>query len=204
VAADGAGAAGSDAGDRILNGAAPDGYASMVAAFRQGLKEAGYVEGQNVVIEYRRADGQYDRLPTLAADLVRRKVSVIAATSTPANLVAKTATSTIPIVFTTASDPVQLGLVESLSRPGGNVTGATQLSVEVAPKRLELAHELIPTATIVALLVNPTNPSADTLSKDLLAAAFTRGLQIHVLRASDEREIDAAFTSLVEREPARS
>jgi putative ABC transport system substrate-binding protein len=181
----------------FLNGASPDGYAPMVAAFRQGLKEAGYVDGQNVAIEYHWADGQYDRLPTLAADLVRRKVSVIAATSTPANLVAKSASSTIPIVFTTASDPVQLGLVASLSRPGGNVTGATQLSVEVGPKRLELANELIPTATAVALLVNPTNPSADTLSKALLAAALTRGLQLHILRASTESEIDTAFISLV-------
>ena len=169
----------------------------MVAAFRQGLKEAGYVDGQNVAIEYHWADGQYDRLPTLVADLVRRKVSVIAATSTPANLVAKSASSTIPIVFTTASDPVQLGLVASLSRPGGNVTGATQLSVEVGPKRLELANELIPTATAVALLVNPTNPSADTLSKALSAAALTCGLQLHILRASTESEIDTAFISLV-------
>jgi ABC-type uncharacterized transport system substrate-binding protein len=180
----------------FLNGASPDGYAPMVAAFRQGLKEAGYVDGQNVAIEYHWANGQYERLPTLAADLVRRKVSVIAATSTPANLVAKTATNTIPIVFTTASDPVRLGLVASLGRPGGNVTGATQLSVEVGPKRLELAHELIPTATAVALLINPTNPSADTLSKVLLAAAFTRGLQLHILRASTESEVDAAFVSL--------
>jgi putative ABC transport system substrate-binding protein len=183
----------------FLNGASLVGYAPMVAAFSQGLKEAGYVEGQNVAIEYRWADGHYDRLPTLAADLVRRKVSVIAATSTPANLVAKTATSSIPIVFTTASDPVRLGLVASLSRPGGNVTGATQLSVEVGPKRLELAHELIPAATAVALLVNPTNPSADTLSKDLMAAAITRGLKLYVLRASTESEIDAAFTSVIER-----
>ncbi len=183
----------------FLNGASSVGYAPMVAAFRQGLKETGYVDGQNVAIEYHWADGQYDRLPTLAADLVRRKVSVIAATSTPANLVAKTATSTIPIVFTTSSDPVQLGLVASLSRPGGNVTGATQLSVEVGPKRLELAHELIPAATDVALLVNPTNPSAETLSKALLAAALTHGLQLHVLRASTEPEIDIAFTSYVER-----
>jgi ABC-type uncharacterized transport system substrate-binding protein len=181
----------------FLNGASPDGYAPMVAAFRQGLKEAGYVDGQNVAIEYHWADGRYERLPALAADLVRRKVSVIAATSTPANLVAQAATSTIPIVFTTASDPVQLGLVASLGRPGGNVTGATQLSVEVGPKRLELAHELIPTATAVALLVNPTNPTADTLSKALFAAALTRGLQLHILRASTESEIDAAFISLV-------
>ena len=156
----------------FLNGATPDGYAPMVAAFHQGLKESGYFEGLNVAIEFRWANGHYDRLPALADDLVRRNVAVIAATSTPANLVAKAATSTIPIVFTTASDPVQLGLVKSLNRPGGNVTGATQLSVEVLPKRLELAHELIPAAKSVALLVNPTNPSAESLANDLQAAAL--------------------------------
>ena len=182
----------------FLNGASLDGYAPMVAAFRQGLKEAGFVEGQNVAIEYRWAEGQYDRLPAMAADLIGRKVSVLAATSTPANLVAKNATTSIPIVFTTASDPVQLGLVASLNRPGGNVTGATQLSVEVGAKRLELAHELIPTATAVAVLLNPTNPSSDTLAKDLSVAALTLGLQLRVLRASTEREIDDAFTSLVQ------
>src|SRR5262249_26487337 len=131
----------------FLNGASPEGYAPFVAAFRQGLKEAGYVEGQNATIEYRWAEGHYDRLPALAADLVQQKVTVIAATTTPAALAAKAATSTVPIVFTTGGDPIMLGLVASLGRPGGNVTGSTQLSVEVGPKRLELAREPFPRAT---------------------------------------------------------
>jgi putative ABC transport system substrate-binding protein len=179
----------------FLNSASPDPYAYLVRAFRQGLSETGYGEGSNVVIEYRWAEGQYDRLPALADDLVRRQVSVIAATSTPAALTAKAATTTVPIVFSTGSDPVKLGLVGSLSLPGGNVTGVTQLNVEVGPKRLELARELLPAATVVALLVNPTNPIAETL--DLRAAARTLGLQLHVLRASTEGEIDDAFVILV-------
>jgi putative ABC transport system substrate-binding protein len=183
----------------FLNGASPDGYTPMVAAFRQGLKETGYVEGENVAIEYRWADGHYDRLAALAGDLVRRRVSVIAATSTPANLVAKAATSTIPIVFTTGSDPVQLGLVGSLNRPGGNVTGVTQLSLEVAPKQLELAHALVPKATVVALLVNPRDPRTETVTRDLQAVAITLGLQLNVLRASTEAEIDDVFTTLVQQ-----
>jgi putative tryptophan/tyrosine transport system substrate-binding protein len=134
----------------FLNSGAPESFAPMLSAFLDGLKEAGYVDGQNVVIEYRWANGQYDRLAALAADLVQRQVSVIAATSTPANLVAKAATATIPIVFTTGGDPVQLGLVSSLSRPGSNVTGATQMTGEVAPKRIELAHDLFPQATTFA------------------------------------------------------
>jgi putative ABC transport system substrate-binding protein len=182
----------------FLNGASPDSYARMAAAFRQGLKETGYIEGQNVAIEYRWADGQYDRLPGLAADLVRRHVSVIAATSTPANLVAKASTSTIPIVFTTGSDPVQLGLVASLNRPGGNVTGVTQLTEEVAPKRVELAHELIPTATVIGLLLNPGNSLAETMTAASRAAAATLGLQLNVLHASTEAEIDDAFAALLQ------
>src|SRR5262245_63853526 len=139
----------------FLAGASPDGYAPSVAAFRQGLKEAGYVDGQNATIEYRWAENHYDRLPALAAGLVQQKVTVIAATTTLAALAAKAATSTVPIVFTTGGDPIKLGLVASLRRPGGNVTGSTQLSVEVGPKRLELAQELFPGTTTFALLVNP-------------------------------------------------
>jgi putative ABC transport system substrate-binding protein len=179
----------------FLNGSSADGYAPMVTAFRQGLKEIGYVDGQNVTIEYRWAEGHYDQLPELVGDLIRRHVSVIAATSTPANLVAKRATSTIPIVFTTSSDPVQLGLVESLNRPGANVTGVTQLNVEVGPKRLELARELMPSATAAALLINPKNPQSDAVLKNMQAAAQSLGLQLYVLRASSEVEMEAAFAS---------
>src|SRR5215475_15704391 len=177
----------------FLNGASPDGYAPYVAAFRQGLKEAGYVDGQNATIEYRWAEGHYDRLPALAADLVQKKVTVIAATTTPAALAAKAATSTVPIVFTTGGDPIKLGLVANLGRPGGNVTGSTQLSVEVGPKRLELARELFPGATSFALLVNPANPLAATVSKDLEAVADTLGVRLHVLHASTEADSEAAF-----------
>jgi ABC-type uncharacterized transport system substrate-binding protein len=172
----------------FLNGASADGYAIPARAFRQGLKDTSYVEGQNVAIEYRWAEGQYDRLPAMAADLVHRQVAVIAANSA-AMLPAKAATASIPIVFTTSLDPVQLGLVASLNRPGGNVTGVTSLNVEVGPKRLELLHELVPTATIVALLVNPGNPNAGTLARDLGVVARRLGLQLHVLRASAERDL---------------
>jgi putative tryptophan/tyrosine transport system substrate-binding protein len=182
----------------FLNGASAEGYALYVSAFRQGLKEAGYVEGQNVAIEYRWADGHYEQLPALAADLVRRRVSVIAATSTPANLVAKAATTTIPIVFTTGGDPVRVGLVASMNRPGGNVTGVSSLDVEVAPKRLELAHELVPTATTIALLVKPTDPNSETLSKELAVAAPALGVQLHVVHANTEREIDEAFATVAQ------
>jgi putative ABC transport system substrate-binding protein len=168
----------------------------MVAAFRRGLKETGYVEGQNVAIEFRWAEGQYDRVPAMAAELVRRQVTVIVA-NTPGNLAAKAATTTIPIVFTTANDPVQIGLVPSLSRPGGNVTGATVLGVELGAKQLEFAHEIVPTATVIAALVNPNNPYAETLSRDLQAAARILGVQLHVLRASAERDFDAAFATLI-------
>jgi ABC-type uncharacterized transport system substrate-binding protein len=179
----------------FLNGASPEGFAPFVAAFRQGLKEAGYVEGQNATIEYRWAEGHYDRLPALAADLVQQKVTVIAATGTPAALAAKAATSTVPIVFTTGGDPIKLGLVASLRRPGGNVTGVTALSVEVGPKRLELARELFPAATTFALLVNPANPVAATVSKDLQAVADTLGMRLHVLHASTEADFEAAFAT---------
>jgi putative ABC transport system substrate-binding protein len=195
VAAHGTRAAVHDVVIGFLNGALPEGYAPFVAAFRQGLKEAGYVEGQNVTIEYRWAEGQYDRLPALAADLVQQKVTVIAATSTPAALAAKAATSTVPIVFTTGGDPIKLGLVASLNRPGGNVTGTVHFSVEVGPKRLELARELFPGATTFALLVNPANPLAATVSKDLQAVADTLGVRLHVLHASTEADFEAAFAT---------
>jgi putative tryptophan/tyrosine transport system substrate-binding protein len=198
VAACGARAASGAAGDRIPQRSLAGGYALYVVAFRDGLKESGYVEGQNVAIEYRWAEGHYDRLPAMAADLVRRQVSVIAA-NTPANLVAKTATSTIPIVFTTGSNPVQIGLVPNLRRPGGNVTGVSQLNVETGPKRLELAHELMPAATVLALLVNPSDPPrAETLSRDAQAAAVPLGLQLHILRAGTDAEIEAAFAGFAQ------
>jgi len=182
-----------------LNGASPEGYAPYVAAFRQGLQQAGYVEGQNVAIEYRWAEGHYDRLTEQAADLMRRQITVIAAFSTPAALAAKTATSAIPIVFTTAEDPVKIGLVASLNRPGGNITGVTTLNVELAPKLLELLHEMVPTATVITLLINPANSvQAETATRGAQLAAQRLGLELHVLRASDEREFDAAFASSVQ------
>ena len=183
----------------FLSSGSPAPYAHLVRAFRQGLSEAGYVEGRNVAIEYRWADDQNDRLPALAADLASRQVSVIAAPgSTPAALAAKAASTTIPIVFFTGANPVQVGLVASLNRPGGNLTGVTSLNVEVGPKRLELLHELIPTATVVALLVNPTNPPlAETLASDLQAAARSLGLQLHVLQARTEGDFDTVFANLV-------
>jgi putative ABC transport system substrate-binding protein len=166
------------------------------AAFQQGVSETGYIEGQNVTIEYNWAEGHPDRLPGLAADLVRRRVSVIAATSTPAALAAKDATATIPIIFETAGDPIKLGLVASLNRPGGNVTGMTQLSSELVAKRLGILHDLIPTATTIGLLVNPTDPRAETQTGEMQEAAHALGLQIHVLNASTEGEINTAFAIL--------
>jgi putative tryptophan/tyrosine transport system substrate-binding protein len=182
-----------------LNSASPVTFAGSLTAFRKGLSETGYAEGRNVAIEFRWAGDHYDRLPGLAADLVRRQVTVIAATgSTPAPLAAKAATTTIPIVFYVGVDPVEVGLVASLNRPGGNLTGVTSLNVEVGPKRLELLHELVPAATIFALLVNPTNPNAETYSRDLQTAAHSLGLQLHVLRTSTERDFDAVFATLVQ------
>jgi putative tryptophan/tyrosine transport system substrate-binding protein len=163
------------------------------------LSETGYVEGRNVAIEYRWADGQNNRMPSLAADLVRRQVTVIVALGGIASAVAaKAATTTIPIVFAIGVDPVEAGLVTSMNRPGGNLTGVTDLNVELVPKRLELLHALVPTTTIVAALVNPTNPNAKTLSGDLQAAARTLGLQPHVLHASTERDFDTVFATLVQ------
>ena len=182
----------------FINAAPAQSYGPHLAAFLKGLDEKNYVAGRNVMIEYRWAEGYNDRLPSMAADLVHRQVTVIAATTTPAALAAKAATTTIPIVFTTVGDPVQLHLVTSLNRPGGNVTGVTQLNVEVAPKRLELLHELVPTASVVALLVNPINPNAETNTKELQAAARTLGLELHVLNASTERDFDAVFAKLIQ------
>lgn len=177
----------------FLNLAAPEGYAPYIAAFREGLKESGYSDGHNVTIEFRWAEGNADRLAAMAADLVRRQVSVIVA-NTPGNVLAKNATSTIPIVFTTAGDPVQLGLVTSLSRPGGNVTGVSQLNVEIGPKRVELAHQLIPGSTDVGFLLHPSDPvRAETLLKDAEAAAAPLGLKLRVFRATADAEIENAF-----------
>jgi putative tryptophan/tyrosine transport system substrate-binding protein len=182
----------------FLNVASPEGYTPYVAAFRDGLKESGYIEGQNVAIEFRWADGHYERLPDMAADLAQRQISVIVA-NTPANLAAKKATDTIPVVFTTASDPVQIGLVSNLSRPGGNVTGVSQLNAALGPKRLELAHELMPAATLIALLVNTSDPArAKRLVEEVQAAAVHLGLQLHILRAGTEAEIEAAFAGFAQ------
>jgi putative ABC transport system substrate-binding protein len=171
--------------------------ASSMAAFRQGLSEAGYVEGQNVAIEYRWAEGHYDRLPALAADLVGRKVDLIMANSPPSALAAKSATSTIPIVFRSGADPVGDGLVASLARPGGNLTGISFVADELTAKRLELLSELVPRARVIALLMNPSNATAERVIRDVQEAARTNGLQLRVLKASRESEIDAAFASLV-------
>jgi ABC-type uncharacterized transport system substrate-binding protein len=183
----------------FLGGGSPDTDANRVRAFRQGLSEGGYVEGKNVAIEYRWAEGQYDRFPALAAELVRRQVDVIAAFGgTASALPAKAATSSIPIVFSVAVDPVEFGLVDSLNRPGANITGVTLLSVVLGPKLLELLHELVPTATVMALLVNPTSPLAETLIGDAQAAARTLGLKLHILHASSEHDFDSVFASLVQ------
>ncbi len=177
----------------------PDLWASRLRAFRQGLSETAYIEGRNAAIEYRWAEGHFDRFPALAADLVRRQVTVIAAPgSTPAAVAAKAATATIPIVFVIGVDPVAVGLVASLNRPGGNVTGVAVLSVELGPKQLEQLREFVPKAKIIALLVNPTSPIlAETQSRELSATARRLGLQLHVLHASTERDFDRVFATLV-------
>jgi len=185
----------------FLNPASPQSYPRPLAAFLKGLAEAGYIDGQNITIQYRWAEGHNDRLPALAADLVRSHVSVIAATTSQAALAAKAATSTIPVVFETGSDPIKLGLVASLSRPGGNITGAASMSVEViAAKGLELLHELLPAARVIALLVNPTNPTvAEPQEREVLAAARALGLEVRVLQAANsERDFDGVFAKLIE------
>jgi putative ABC transport system substrate-binding protein len=176
-----------------LSAGTSSGDARLLAAFVKGLGETGYQDGKTVQIEYRWAENQYDRLSSIAADLVRQKVAVIAAVSTPAARAAKAATAMIPVVFTTIADPVQIGLVASLNRPGGNVTGVTILSVEVGPKLLELLHGAVPSATTIALLINPTNPNAETQSKNTQEAARRLGLELHVLDASTARDFDAVF-----------
>jgi putative ABC transport system substrate-binding protein len=184
----------------FLGSRAPDDDPDLLAAFRLGLKEAGYVEGQNVAVEYHFAENQYERLPVLADDLVRRQVAVICANG-PAAKAAKAATETIPIVFTVGFDPVEVGLVASLNRPGGNVTGLSILDVELGPKRLELLHELVPKATNVAALVNPTDRArATAISENMQAAAPKMGLQLQVLYASMDSEIDAVFANLAQQQ----
>jgi putative tryptophan/tyrosine transport system substrate-binding protein len=180
-----------------LSSASPDEGEPRAAAFRRGLAESGYVAGQNVAIEYRWAEQQNDRLPAMAADLVQRRVTVIAAATTPAALAAQAATTTIPIVFEAGSDPVRLGLVANLNQPGGNVTGVTSLIVEVAPKRLELLHELLPTASVMGLLVNPADRAlAQAQAREVLSAARKLGLELHVLNVSSERDFDAVFADV--------
>lgn len=183
----------------FMNGASPDTYARELAAFLKGLGEAGYIDGHNVAIEYRWADGQLDRLPAIAADLVRREVAVIAATSGPAAIAAKAATNRIPIVFESGGDPVRLGLVSSLNRPEGNITGIAQLNVEIAPKRLELLRELVPGAKRVAFLANPDNfLIAELNTKELQPAARSLGLELYALAAKSDHDIDEAFKKLAQ------
>jgi putative ABC transport system substrate-binding protein len=181
----------------FLGSESPDRWATYVHSFHQGLGEVGYVEGRNVAIEYRWADGQYDRLPGLAADLARRPVSVLAVPgSTPGALAAKAASTKLPIVFAIGADPVEIGLVASLNRPGGNLTGVVTQNVEIAPKRLELLHDLLPSATSFALLVNPTSPAlAESVSERVQMAARTLGVRLHILHASSESEFDAVFAT---------
>jgi putative tryptophan/tyrosine transport system substrate-binding protein len=181
----------------FLNSASPRNYESNVNAFREGLANTGYVEGRNVTIEYRWAESRLDRLPALAADLVRHEVSVIAACGSPAAaLAAKSATASIPIVFETGADPVQIGLVASLNHPGGNITGFANVSSELAAKRVGLLHELVPSATSIAVLVNPTRPGADTQSAQIHEAARAIGLPLHIIKAASEHDLDSAFSSL--------
>jgi putative ABC transport system substrate-binding protein len=183
-----------------LGSGAPGPAARIVAAIRQGLSETGYVEGQNLTMVYRWAEGRYDRLPALAADLVGRNVDVIVTSGPPAIHAAKEATSTIPIVFATSDDPVENGLVASLARPGGNLTGVSFLTVALNPKRFELISELVPQAKVIALLVNPNTPTTEHMMPAVQEAVQAKGAQLHILKASTESEIDAAFAALVQRQ----
>jgi putative ABC transport system substrate-binding protein len=181
----------------FLNTASPEPYVRLVEEFREGLAETGYVEGKNVAIEYRWADGQRDRMQEMAAELVRRQVNVIAATGgSPAALAAKAATKTIPIVFQIGVDPVEVGLVASLNRPGGNITGATIIAVQLASKRMELIRQLVPAAKVVSALLNPSSPGAPTLLHDLSVSAQALGLTVQIVKASSERDIAPAFSEL--------
>ena len=186
----------------LLNGRSIDDAAYLVAALRQGLNEAGYVEGQNVAIKYRWADGHYDRMPAMAADLVRRQVALIAALGDPSPFVAKAATATIPIVFLSGSDPVRRGMVVSLNRPGGNMTGVSVITGVLVAKRMQLLREVVPTAAVFAMLVNPNNPNAETDTQDAKEAAQTLGLQLRILNASNDRDFDAVFATLVQLRPS--
>ena len=183
----------------FVNMASAKDWAPQSSAFLKGLSEAGYVDGRNVVIEFHWAEGRIDRLPAMMADLIHRQVAVIAATTTEAAIAAKAATTTIPIVFEMGGDPVQLGLVPSLNRPGGTVTGVTNSNQQLATKRLQLLHELVPTARVIALLVNPANPTVTEAStKEMQAAAPGFGLELHVLNASTERDFDGAFAKVIQ------
>jgi len=183
----------------FLSSVSPGPWAHLLAAFRQGLSESGYVEGRNVAIEFRWAEGRYDRLPALAADLVARQVAVLVSTGgTMTTLAAKAATKTIPIVFTIGGDPVQLGIVASLNRPGGNITGVNIFTSEMGAKRLGLLHEMVPTAALIAVLINLKNPNTETISKEIPEAARSVGQRIHILTATTERELDTAFKTMTD------
>jgi len=182
----------------FLGSESPDPFASRLRAFREGLRETGYIEGRNVTIEFRWVEGQYDRLPEMAADLDRHQVSVIVANGPSAALAAKAATSTLPIVFSGGIDPVKLGLVAGLNRPGGNITGVSQFSTALEGKRLELLHELVPNAAMIAMLVNPTFPGTDSITNDMQIAARALGLKLNVLTASSEHDFDTAIASIVQ------
>ena len=182
----------------FLGSQSPDPSANLVAALRRGLSEIGFIESRNVAIEYRWAEGRYDRMPALASELVRRPVTVIVASAPPAALAAKAATSTIPIVFSGGIDPVKLGLGAALNRPGGNVTGVTQFSTALEGKRLEFLHELVPKATVLALLVNPTFLGTDAIINDMQTAARTLGVKLNVLNASSEDDLDTAVASVAQ------
>jgi len=182
----------------LLGSTSADAYAARVASVRKGLSETGFVKGQNVTIEYRWADGRYERLSEMAADLVRSKVDVILAITTPATVAAKAATTALPIVFEVGADPVKLGLVASLSKPGGNLTGVSLLNVELGAKHLELLHGVVPSTTIFGLLINPKNSNAETISKDVREAAKELGTQIHIQRAETEADFEPAFAALRE------